>query len=120
MPIAANDNFDIIYAMKVSVLVLQGVFDMGLATVLDTFATANELAQAQRLSAPRFQVRVVGLRRQVRTALGGAAARADNRAGGGGRSGFRTRSRRGRNPGLTRKRRRPPSGSVPCRRCSLL
>ncbi len=56
--------------MRITVLVLQGVFDMGLATVLDTFATANELAQAQRLPAPRFQVRVVGLRRQVRTALG--------------------------------------------------
>jgi transcriptional regulator GlxA family with amidase domain len=68
--IAAHDNFDIIYAMKITVLALHGAFDMGLAAVLDTFATANELAQALRLSVPRFQVRVVGVRRQVRTALG--------------------------------------------------
>jgi transcriptional regulator GlxA family with amidase domain len=65
-----NDNFDIICAMKITVLALQGVFDTGLSSVLDTFATANELAQAQRLPVPRFQVRVAAVRRQVRTALG--------------------------------------------------
>jgi hypothetical protein len=35
----------IIFAMKIHVLVLDGVFDTGLATVLDAFATANELAE---------------------------------------------------------------------------
>jgi len=56
--------------MKVTVLALNGVFDTGLATVLDTFAIANELAGLQRMAAPRFALRVVGLRRRVRTALG--------------------------------------------------
>jgi transcriptional regulator GlxA family with amidase domain len=56
--------------MKISVLALDGVFDTGLASVLDTFNTANELADLQKLPAPRFQVRVVGLRRNIRTALG--------------------------------------------------
>ena len=56
--------------MKLAVLALNGVFDTGLATVLDTFATANELAAAQRWPAPPFEVRVVSLRRRVHTALG--------------------------------------------------
>lgn len=65
-----NDNFDIDIAMKIDVLVLNGVFDTGLAAVLDAFATANELAAAQRLTSIVFDVTVVGLRRQVRTNLG--------------------------------------------------
>jgi hypothetical protein len=44
--IARNDIFDIIFAMKIDVLALNGVFDTGLAAVLDAFATANDLAQA--------------------------------------------------------------------------
>jgi len=56
--------------MKVTVLALDGVFDMGLSAVLDTFDTANELAAVQQLAMPRLQVRVVGVRRRVRTALG--------------------------------------------------
>jgi transcriptional regulator GlxA family with amidase domain len=56
--------------MKLTVLALDGVFDTGLATMLDTFATANELAAAQRRALPRLDVRVVGVRRQVHTALG--------------------------------------------------
>ena len=68
--IAANDNIDIIYAMKIAVIALHGAFDLGLAAVLDTLATANELAALQQLGEPRFDVTVVGLRRHVRTALG--------------------------------------------------
>jgi transcriptional regulator GlxA family with amidase domain len=56
--------------MRIAVLALDGVFDTGLCAVLDTFATANELAALQRIAVPRFQVGVVGLRRRVRTALG--------------------------------------------------
>lgn len=56
--------------MRVYVLALQGVFDTGLATVLDAFATANELAELSGLSAPRFDVVVVGVRRSVRTSQG--------------------------------------------------
>ena len=39
------DNFDIISAMRIFVLVIDGVFDLGLAAVLDTLGTAGELVQ---------------------------------------------------------------------------
>jgi transcriptional regulator GlxA family with amidase domain len=57
-------------AMKIDVLIVNGVFDTGLAAVLDAFATANELAIAQGLTSVAFEVTVVGLRRQVRTKQG--------------------------------------------------
>ena len=56
--------------MRVSVLALHSVFDTGLATILDAFQTANELAAASRMSTSRFEVSLVGVRRNVRTALG--------------------------------------------------
>jgi len=56
--------------MKVSVLALDHVFDTGLATVLDAFQTANELADLSGLSSSRFDVTVVGVRRNVRTSQG--------------------------------------------------
>jgi transcriptional regulator GlxA family with amidase domain len=56
--------------MKITVLALDGVFDTGLATVLDAFGVANELAQMTGRESPRFQVTVTGMRRHVRTALG--------------------------------------------------
>lgn len=57
--------FSIILAMRVEVLALDGVFDLGLSAVLDAFQTANELSDG-----PRFEVRVAGVRRRVRTAQG--------------------------------------------------
>lgn len=63
-----SDILAIIPAVKIHVLALDGVFDTGLAAVLDTFGTANELAQATGVSATRFDVTVVGLRRRVHTA----------------------------------------------------
>src|SRR5690348_8196968 len=56
--------------MKISVLALDGVFDTGLATVLDAFAVANELAAMTGQESPRFDVTVIGMRRSVRTARG--------------------------------------------------
>ena len=56
--------------MKINVLALDGVFDTGLATVLDAFAIANELAAMSGLESPRFDVTVTGMRRRVRTAQG--------------------------------------------------
>jgi transcriptional regulator GlxA family with amidase domain len=56
--------------MKINVLVLDAVFDTGLATILDTFGTANELAQMQGLETARFEVQVVGLKKSVKTAHG--------------------------------------------------
>lgn len=57
-------------AMKIDVLALNGVFDTGLAAVLDAFATANELAAAQGLTSTTFEIGLVGLRRQVRSNQG--------------------------------------------------
>jgi transcriptional regulator GlxA family with amidase domain len=56
--------------MRIAVLVLNGVFDTGLATVRDAFSTANELAELRRLDAPRFAVQVVGVSDRVCTAQG--------------------------------------------------
>ncbi len=56
--------------MRIDVLALNGAFDTGLAAVLDAFATANELALAQGLTSAVFDVSVVGVRRQIRTAQG--------------------------------------------------
>jgi transcriptional regulator GlxA family with amidase domain len=56
--------------MRVSVLALEHVFDTGLATVLDAFQTANELATLSGLSTSRFEVTVVGVRKHVKTSQG--------------------------------------------------
>src|ERR1700722_13951106 len=61
---------DIIFAMKVYVLALDGVFDTGLATVLDAFETANELAEMFGFASPRFDVSIVGVRKKVKTSQG--------------------------------------------------
>jgi transcriptional regulator GlxA family with amidase domain len=70
--------------MRISVLVLQDVFDSGLSVVLDTLATANDLSAEAGRPKP-FEVSVCGLRRRVTTQHGlsvpvmpqRAAARAD-------------------------------------------
>jgi transcriptional regulator GlxA family with amidase domain len=56
--------------MRVDVLVLDGVFDLGLSAVLDVFETANELIGMSGLAVSRFEVRIVGLRRTVTTSHG--------------------------------------------------
>lgn len=56
--------------MRVQVLALDDVFDLGLAAVLDALQTANELAPAAGLDAPVFDVQVIGMRRRVRSAQG--------------------------------------------------
>jgi transcriptional regulator GlxA family with amidase domain len=56
--------------MRIHVLALDGVFDTGLATVLDTFETANELAEMSGWASPRFSVTIVGVRKSVRTCQG--------------------------------------------------
>src|SRR5215831_10087777 len=56
--------------MRVSVLTLDNVFDTGLSTVLDAFQTANELADLSGLSTSRFDVSVVGVRKNIKTAQG--------------------------------------------------
>lgn len=56
--------------MRISVLALDGVFDLGLSAILDVFQTANELIEVSGLAVPRFEVRTVGVRRVVKTAHG--------------------------------------------------
>ena len=56
--------------MHVDILALDGVFDLGLSALLDTFQTANELMEMSGLAAPPFKARIVGLRRAVRTSQG--------------------------------------------------
>src|SRR5262249_31206799 len=67
--IGENAIFDIVFAMRVSVLALNGVFDTGLATVLDAFQTANELAEMSGMPS-RFEVTTVAVRRAVETSQG--------------------------------------------------
>ncbi len=56
--------------MRVNVLALDGVFDLGLAAVTDVFRTANELIEASRAPVTPFDLRVVGVRRAVKTSNG--------------------------------------------------
>src|ERR1700722_10336745 len=56
--------------MRIHVLALNGVFDTGLAAVLDAFGTANALAEMTGISSVRFQTKVVGLRKTVTTTRG--------------------------------------------------
>ena len=65
-----NAVLGIIVAMRVDVLVLDGVFDLGLSAVLDALQTANELIDAAGLTVPRFEVRMVAVRRTVKTSQG--------------------------------------------------
>jgi len=60
--------------MRLAILALDGVFDTGLTALLDIFSTANELAAMQGMAGPVFQVDLIGIRPQVRTALGLTAA----------------------------------------------
>lgn len=53
--------------MRIDVLSVDGVFDTGLTALLDVFGTANQLSGSSR---PTLRVRIVGVRRRVRTDLG--------------------------------------------------
>ena len=55
--------------MRAHVMAIEGMFDTGLVTVLDTLSMANELAVATGMPAP-FDIEVVGVRKSVRTQLG--------------------------------------------------
>src|SRR5262245_19148491 len=68
--IGKNVIFSIIFAMRIDVLALDGVFDLGLSAVLDVFQTANELIEMANLAVSRFEPRIVGVRKVVKTAQG--------------------------------------------------
>jgi len=56
--------------MRVDVLVLDCVFDLGLSAVLDVFRTANELIEVSGLAVAPFELKLVGVRKSVRTSHG--------------------------------------------------
>jgi transcriptional regulator GlxA family with amidase domain len=56
--------------MELHILVLNGVFDTGLAVLQDTFATANTLAAGRGVSVAPLKVRLVGVEAQIVTARG--------------------------------------------------
>jgi transcriptional regulator GlxA family with amidase domain len=56
--------------MRVHVLTLNDVFDLGLSAVLDAFQTANELAEMSGYSGERFEVKIVGVTKSVKTSQG--------------------------------------------------
>jgi transcriptional regulator GlxA family with amidase domain len=56
--------------MKVHLLVLDGVFDLGLAALTDTLTTANELAPTLPDAPAPIELALVGVRRRVHTAQG--------------------------------------------------
>jgi transcriptional regulator GlxA family with amidase domain len=64
------DNIDIISAMRIHLLVLDAAFDLGLAALTDTLTTANELGALQPDAPAPIELRLVGVRRRVRTAHG--------------------------------------------------
>jgi len=70
MYVVAIDIFGINTAMRIFVLALEGVFDTGLTTVLDSLTMANGLASAMGIATAGFDITVVGVRPEVRTALG--------------------------------------------------
>lgn len=71
-----NDINDIVYAMKAAVLVYDGVFDSGLAAILDVLDGANAMGEEAAVMGeeisepPSWTVTTVGLQRQVRTGAG--------------------------------------------------
>ena len=56
--------------MRINILALDGAFDLGLSAVLDVFQTANELIELSGVAVPRFDVRIVGVRKSVKTSQG--------------------------------------------------
>jgi transcriptional regulator GlxA family with amidase domain len=67
--IVVNDNFGVIYAMRLAVLALDGLFDTGLTVILDAVGLANRFS-AQKTGSPRFSLSVVGVRRKVKSSHG--------------------------------------------------
>jgi hypothetical protein len=68
--IVAYDNVRVIYAMRITVLALDGLFDTGLAVTLDALGAANKLASRMMGGTPKFNVTVVGVRKRVRSGQG--------------------------------------------------
>jgi transcriptional regulator GlxA family with amidase domain len=64
-----NAKFWVIYAMRISLLALDGVFDTGFTAVLDALRVANHLSARQE-KPPPFEIAVIGTRKTVRSNSG--------------------------------------------------
>jgi len=64
-----NDTIDSVYAMNVAVIVYNGVFDSGLAAILDVLDGANGMGQ-EISEPPTWNVTTVGCEPQIRTGAG--------------------------------------------------
>jgi transcriptional regulator GlxA family with amidase domain len=62
--------FRVIYAMRITVLALEGLFDTGLTVMLDAFALAHKFGAQLTGGAPHFEVSIVAMRKKVRSAHG--------------------------------------------------
>ena len=56
--------------MRISVLVLEGLFDTGLTVILDTLTLANKFSARQMGGTPYFDLSIVGVRKKVRSGQG--------------------------------------------------
>ena len=56
--------------MRIDILTLDGVFDLGLSAILDVLRTANELIEMAGLDVRPFEPRIVAVRKVVRTSHG--------------------------------------------------
>ncbi|MDH6220432.1 DJ-1/PfpI family protein [Streptomyces pseudovenezuelae] len=65
-----NDTVDSVPAKQVAVVVYDGVFDSGLAAILDVLDNANALGGQIHESSPTWKVTLVGPEPQVRTGAG--------------------------------------------------
>src|ERR1700751_2845982 len=68
--IVLTANLEIIYAMRIAILALDGLFDTGLTVLLDAFRLANNFAGLQTGGTSRFDLSIVGVRRRVRSGQG--------------------------------------------------
>src|SRR6516225_3370753 len=64
------DSFDTVSDMKVSVLAYDGIFDSGLAAVLDVLDTANGMRDGLGSPPPGWEVTTVATGKRARTGAG--------------------------------------------------
>jgi transcriptional regulator GlxA family with amidase domain len=65
-----NAHSEVIYAMRIAVLALDGLFDTGLTVLLDAFSLADKFSARLMGGTVRFDVSIVGVRRRIRSGLG--------------------------------------------------
>ena len=69
-PSVASDASDTVSVMDIAVLAYDGVFDSGLAAILDVLDGANAMRAELPQPPPAWEVTTVGFRRRVRTGAG--------------------------------------------------